>query len=672
MSPRRAAPLLAFVLAGCVAGPIELAHPVRFEGAHAISAQRLRAVVAAAIQEYSGRPGALDDAVLALRLTYASLGHSDAQIRVTPEGDGTIVFAISEGRAWTLAELNVTGCEAVPTDELRALYGREFLPDGRMIDVGFEAGDPFDAPRLDRWARMILARYVDAGYLDARLDQPLVDRDETTSAVRVTMRVAKEGPRYRLRAFDVPDALRALLGPGLPAPPTAEFCTRSMAEGYAARVVRALRKNGHPEPHLRVGVTRHEEAGEATFALTAEVGKPKTIAAIVVRGNRRVPTVAILDRLPLQAGARFDGDAERVGLSALSATGEFAQLQVDYEDVDPDSIRLLIDAVETTGPVVRGSHSYHPWRHLGYGLSLEGRDVLGERHDVVGEARIDDRGYRFGLGYLRSGLFDELTSLVIGGDFFYSEHPAFTDRGAGGSVELRRYVSPGIRVGLGYAALEHFETTFDARATTDVGRDYTEGRVALEVNHDLRDSTIQPTRGQRAFARVEHNDEALGADVEFTRLRTGAGIWLPLHDDWTWSIDAEAGWLWPGAGSRRVPVTERFFLGGHDTVRSFRESRLGPRDGTGALRGGEFRNVARTELQWRVEGPVQLVAFVDAGNIGTDVDAWSLAHMRWALGFGVRLAGPDLAPISVTAASNPDRAPGEDEWVVDFAAGVFF
>ncbi len=660
------------MLVGCAVRPVELAHPVRFEGRTALPEQRLRAVVAAAVAMHPADPTALDSAVLALRLAYARIGHSDAQIRASVERDGGIVFAISEGRAWTLGALAVTGNQAVPTDELLGLYGREPLPDGRIIDVPFEAGEAFDAPRLDRWAVAILARYVDTGYLDARMDQPLVERDETTSSVRVTMRLAKEGVRYRLGGFAIPDSLGALLGASLPAPPTAEFCTRGLAEGYAAQVVRALRKAGHPQPQLRVGVTRDEKAGAATFSLTVEPGSAKTVETITVRGNRRVPTQAILDRLPLRPGQRFDGDAERQGLASIASTGEFAQVQVEYEDVEPDAIRLVVDAVETTGPVVRGAHSYHPWQHLGYGLVIEGRDLFGERHDLLATTRVSDRGYGFGLRYLRSGLFDEATSLVVGGDFFYNERPAFTDRGAGGTVDLRRYVSPGITIGLGYAALEHFATTFDARGTTDIGRDYTEGRVALDITHDLRDSTLLTTRGQRAFARLERVDDALGADVEFTRLRVGAGVWVPLAEDLTWSLDGESGLLWPGEGSRRVPIPERFFLGGHDTVRSFRESRLGPRDGTGALRGGEFRNFARTELALRVGGPVQVVAFADAGNLGTDAGDWNLAHMRWALGGGIRLNGPDLTPISVTAAFNPDRNPGEDEWVVDLAAGVFF
>jgi outer membrane protein insertion porin family len=223
-----------------------------------------------------------------------------------------------------------------------------------------------------------------------------------------------------------------------------------------------------------------------------------------------------------------------------------------------------------------------------------------------------------------------------------------------------------------YSALAHFDTTFDASATTTVGRDYTEGRVSVALDFDGVDNRLLPTRGQKAFARVDRVDDGLGADVSFTRLRVGAGVFVPLTDRLRWTLELESGWLWPGEGSAAVPVPERFFLGGYDTVRSFRESRLGARDASGALRGGEFKNFARTELVVRAVEPLDVALFADAGNLGTEVSHWDLDDMRYALGLALRLAAQATGPIVLSAAWNPDREYGEDEWVVDFAAGVIF
>lgn len=666
--------LLTLLVAACAVAPLELAEPVRFEGFTALPETNLRELVASDVARYATDKTALGDAAQILAVALRRLGFADATVKGSAEDDGTLLFRATQGRQFTIASLEVTGASAVPREELLRLWRLLPLPNGTFAQRGaFEPGEPYDTPRVDQWVAQVQARYADAGFLDARVPSADAVRNVDDGTVAITLHVAHEGPRYKIRAFEVPDAVRALLGDDMPAPPVDQFCTRANAEGYAAQIVRALRKRGHPEPELRAGATRHSDVGEVTLRLSVEPGPARTVAAIEVRGNRRVPTALIRDKFGVPPQTRFDGEAERRGLAALSATGEFSSLDVRYEPTDDDGLRMVLDTQETSGLVLKGSPYFHPWKRLGYNMFIEGRDALGERHDLLGHVHVGYRGYHVAGRYLYSGLFgDEHTSLSTGGDFFYNHRPAFTDRGAGGTLELRRYFSPGLSAAASYTALEHFDTRVDAESTTTIGRDYTEGRASLLLDFDRTDNRLLPTRGDRLFARVDRVDPALGADVEFTRLRVGAGLWLPLHEQWRWSIEAESGWLWPGENSAQIPIPERFFLGGWDTVRSFRESRLGPRDATGALRGGEFRNFARTELTYRLLEPLELALFGDAGNVGVDVNGWTFDDMRYALGFGVRLLSRETGPVIVSAAWNPDRERGEHEWVVDFAAGVNF
>lgn len=673
MRIRRASTLCSLLLSACAVQPVDLGRPVRFDGAVALGPQSLRTVIAGVLDG-----GALDRegiaaATQALRRAYHALGFADATVDASEQPDGTVAFTFQEGRRWTLRALDVDGNAALTDATLLGLWRVLPVPRGQSVQAPpFAPGDPFDPTRVETFANLVLQRYVDAGWLDARLGPPTLERDEQAGTVALTLQIAHEGPRYRIRAFVVPDAVRALLGEDMPRSPAGEICTRAAVEGFAAGIVAALRRRGHPEPELRVGAERDAGAGEITLELTVDSGPARTVAEVAVEGNRRVPSALVRDKLGFAPGDRFDGDVERRGIAALSATGEFSRLDVRYEALDDERMRLVVEAEETTGLVLRGAPYYHPWRRLGYNLFVEGRDALGERHDVLGHVHLGHRGYHFGGRYVHSGIFDEATSLTVGGDFFYNERPAFTDRGAGGAVELRRYVSPHLTIAAGYAFLAHFDTTFDAAATTNVGRDYSEGRASLAIELDDTDNRLLPTRGHRASVKVERVDEALGADVEFTRLRLGAGVWLPLGERVRISLEANTGLLWPGEDSAGIPVPERFFLGGYDSVRSFREDRLGPRDATGALRGGEFSNLARSELVVRVLEPLDVALFADAGNLGTDVSGWDLDGMRYAVGLSLRLMSQESGPLVLNAAWNPDRERGEDEWVVDFAAGVIF
>ena len=73
-----------------------------------------------------------------------------------------------------------------------------------------------------------------------------------------------------------------------------------------------------------------------------------------------------------------------------------------------------------------------------------------------------------------------------------------------------------------------------------------------------------------------------------------------------------------------LPPYRQYFAGGPDSVRGFRESRLGPKDNFGRPYGGNIKTVAQTELllpmpeKWRNSARFSL--FFDIGNVFSDQD----------------------------------------------------
>jgi outer membrane protein insertion porin family len=71
-----------------------------------------------------------------------------------------------------------------------------------------------------------------------------------------------------------------------------------------------------------------------------------------------------------------------------------------------------------------------------------------------------------------------------------------------------------------------------------------------------------------------------------------------------------------------LPPYRQYFAGGPESVRGFRESRLGPKDNFGRPYGGNIKTVAQTELllpipeKWRNSARFSL--FYDVGNIFSD------------------------------------------------------
>jgi outer membrane protein insertion porin family len=95
--------------------------------------------------------------------------------------------------------------------------------------------------------------------------------------------------------------------------------------------------------------------------------------------------------------------------------------------------------------------------------------------------------------------------------------------------------------------------------------------------------------------------------------------YVPIHGPLVLSISFAVDYGLPFKGTTALPPYRNFFGGGPDTIRGFRESRLGPKDQFGNPYGGNLRVVNRNELilpipaKWRSTARVS--AFFDMGNV---------------------------------------------------------
>lgn len=111
------------------------------------------------------------------------------------------------------------------------------------------------------------------------------------------------------------------------------------------------------------------------------------------------------------------------------------------------------------------------------------------------------------------------------------------------------------------------------------------------------------------------------SDVQYYALNYEFVKYVPIWKKWIFSFNAAFDYASALGKTTAVPPYLNYFAGGPDSVRGFRESRLGPRDniGIGNPYGGNFRVVNRVELifpvpdKWRSAARVSW--FFDLGNV---------------------------------------------------------
>jgi outer membrane protein insertion porin family len=133
------------------------------------------------------------------------------------------------------------------------------------------------------------------------------------------------------------------------------------------------------------------------------------------------------------------------------------------------------------------------------------------------------------------------------------------------------------------------------------------------------------------------------------------------------------------SGKKDLPLFERYFLGGINSVRGFAERSLGPREATcdrdageicqggTEVVGGDKAAVFNAELLFPImeQYGVRGVAFFDMGNA---FNRFNFGDLRRSVGVGGRWMSP-FGPLRVELGFPLNKKPGDDTSVLGFSIG---
>jgi outer membrane protein insertion porin family len=190
---------------------------------------------------------------------------------------------------------------------------------------------------------------------------------------------------------------------------------------------------------------------------------------------------------------------------------------------------------------------------------------------------------------------------------------------------------------------------------------------------DLRDDPLDASRGGLTTAQLAVNAEALGGDWNYVKL-IGKRTWYRplLRERLAYVLGVQAGAAWTFGGTGQVPISERLYSGGVDSVRGYRADRLGPLQPlTGERGGGESLFVLSQEVRYPARGRVAMAAFLDAGNVWRSASGFNPFDSRLTAGPGVFVRTP-VGPFRLYYGWKLDPEPDEDPGRFNFAFGPSF
>jgi outer membrane protein insertion porin family len=215
------------------------------------------------------------------------------------------------------------------------------------------------------------------------------------------------------------------------------------------------------------------------------------------------------------------------------------------------------------------------------------------------------------------------------------------------------------------------------RQFDESGGESTTSSLTFAMTRDTRDSFAEPTRGLRTRLAATYAGGLLDADNNFVKVVSEASQYYPLF--WKFVGHLRGSLMWGDAfgDTDTLPVQERFYLGGPNTIRGFRNFTVSPRDPvTDEVIGGNKAWYANAELIFPLYEPVRLrgVVFFDTGQSSEERDTWAdlfSKDVKTSAGIGIRFNSP-LGAIRVEWGFNLNRGRNERLQVLHFSAGTSF
>ena len=175
-------------------------------------------------------------------------------------------------------------------------------------------------------------------------------------------------------------------------------------------------------------------------------------------------------------------------------------------------------------------------------------------------------------------------------------------------------------------------------------------KLFFDIIRDTRNNIFIPSTGSLTSLHLDYVGGFLSGDDSFILLEASWSRYQRTWPGWISAFRLKGGYVREFGESERVPLDDRFYLGGANTVRGFAENNLGPKlqedDGTLKPEGANIVIIANQEFRYRIIGKFWGSLFGDFGNGFRNRDEIDLESFAISYGMGLQFLSP-AGPIRI-------------------------
>ena len=621
-------------------------------------------------------PARVNEAAAAIMTLYKSKGYYNTTVTPnisypTPE-TAAIRFVIEEGEKIYIKEIGFEGNSSFDSDDLEDVIEtstKGFL--SWLTESGLLNRD-----LLEQDSARIVAFYNNNGYLEAKVGEPIITQEEEWLYVKF---IIEEGPRFKVGTVSLEGDLIADKEVFLDmlAIRSEEYLSRKTLRDDILKLQDYYAEQGYAFAEVRPMMDISESGSRVDISLNIERGDLVYINRIAIRGNTRTRDNVIRRELEIAEGGVFNTKGIRDSSRNLQRVDFFEEVNITPEPaLDPSKMNVTVDVKEkSTGQFSIGA-GYSSVDSVILMGEISENNFLGMGHRLSLAANIGGKSSRFNLSWTNPRINDSQVSTGIDLFNWTREFDDYTKDSKGGAIRFGHPLWEKWRM---FEAYSYTDTEL-----TDVADDASfiiresqnvpvTSAVKVSFVRDSRDRLYGATEGSRNSLSVKYAGGPLGGDSQFTKGEVKSSWYFPVVYGTVFHILGAAGQAWENE-TGKLPVYERFYLGGINTIRGHEFGKVSPIDPlTGDRVGGDQMWYVNSEIVVPLlkDQGFYGVIFLDAGDsIATDTE-WDSADVAVGTGLEIRWLSP-MGPLRLVWGYNPDPLEDEDTSVWDFSIGGSF
>jgi outer membrane protein assembly factor BamA len=526
----------------------------------------------------------------------------------------TVSYEVMPGVMAYYDEVVVAGVTAINQEDLQ----RYFVPGGVLFKT--KQSKVFTQENLDRRISRVLRTLDAQGYREAQLLSSKVKSDPQTGATSARLKFS-QGPRYYVGEVTLVTQRDGTEQVELVEMPAETVLTPDWEQTQRTNYRNLAFEAGYPDASIIMQVS----SAEMLVAAEGDVARKEAKVRIEVtwgelvrfKGARFVGDDATRRSL-LRRQLNLEKDEPLNLLTASEARRQLMGLGI-YKQVDMaveprvgasrELVYRLEPSVRQELKLLAGWGSYEQLRA---GFKWEHKNPFGRAHRYEVEAKQSFKSSRAKATYSIPQVFGTEMLLYTNIEYSYREEISYERTNRGVAVGTAYATDDGLRLSAEYG---FFKEEADRENISDFQSEEsaTVGSLRLRLSYDGRNDFLAPTSGWTVFSEYEVANQLLGGSVNFQRLEMGGSYHFAVSESSMIHIGLRGGSIFTGENPEtNIPFNRRFFNGGENTVRGYREGEASPLDVGGDEIGAETYALFNIEWEQRVFSKLSTVLFFDS------------------------------------------------------------